>query len=411
MSKGAHSFRPLVQRLGGRALLTPVVAAIIAILSAATAIVAAHRNLFIDIAAYSAGLGAAAIVSTVIGGGTSLTYVTGDFDARLAVRAVRTKFIAPTLALTAIVVGAALHQQNQHLPLYSLVLGGLTIMLNQLGELEAASLQRQGRITTWTVIATGSRLVSLAAIFLGTRYSIAMTFGSFIFLLTLIAATRKDHEFRDPKPPLRMAMRRAYFPSHSLISVLEVVIVRLPFLIAPMLTSAAAAGAFAILLSATQSVSGLITSTLYSVMTMRGHRTDAQHASRPLRNMEMLVLASSVPVALIGAATTNAIIKIFNLSDIQSSDTIWLLLIVALPAVALNRAAQYRFLTQQRGDVAAYLLGSISISCVLVSLLSLWQRSVLTLSLGSLIPEGVGLMAFACYRMYRSGHQAVERVT
>jgi hypothetical protein len=371
-------------------LLSPLVQLVSAACTAGTAIVAARQSQFVDIAAYSAGLGIAAFLAVLIGGGTSLIYVTGDDADRQAVRAVRWRFIAPAMSLFAIGFSIAYSQLTPDLPLMSIVLGGATVILNNLTGLESASLQRHGKMGLWAAATVVSKALPLIAVMIGGRYSIAMTAGALLGLIMCAALAKSFAADRVKiQMPFRKVVQKAYRPSFGLIALLDVLMLRLPFVLAPTVTDASTAGAFSTLLSAQQSITALITTGLYTIMTIRGttlrRNFDLAHSGS-----ERFLVLSAVPVSVIGALFASQAVSLFHVETIDSATAMWGILMLAVAPIALNRAAQYRQLTHENPMAAIRLIGVICVIIVAVCLVAIPTHSVRLLASAILIGELAG---------------------
>ena len=385
-----------LERARNHVLLSPVVQVLSAACTAGTAILAARQAQLIDIAGYSSGLAITAFLSVLIGGGTSLIYVTGDDVDRQAVRSVRWRLIAPLMSLFAIGFSVVYHQLTPGLPLMSILLGAATVILTNLAGLEAASLQRHSRMAQWAVATVVSKALPLIAVAFGGRYSIAMTAGSLLALLACGALARSVTAFRiKTRLPFRTEMRKAYRPSLAFIALLDVLMLRLPFVLAPTITDASTAGAFSTMLSAQQSITALVTTGLYTIMTIRGTTARPEKSALADRGSERLLVFSAIPISIIGAAVAPQAVSLFHIGNIDGATAVWIVLMLAVAPIALNRAAQYRYLTYGRPVAAIRLISVICVIIVAVCLASIPAHNVRLLASAMLFGELAGAMYVA----------------
>lgn len=375
-------------------LIAPVTQVIAAISTALTALVAARQHQYADIGAYAAGVAICAVVSGLISGGTSLQFITGDADTRAAVRLVRRRFIAPTMALCAVMISLIYHVLVPHVHITGVLLGCATVTLSNLVGLETATLQKHGRMLAWSAVTVGSRLLSLGALALGAPYSLGMTAGAAAAMAGSWQLARGLEPGVATSRRFGNLLRTAYaHRSLGLIAWLDVAMLRLPFLVAPFVADVQTAGVFATLLSAQQSITGLLTSGLFTIMTVRGepHRRPAGSARLAHARSEVLLIAVAVPIAAAGIAFAPAATAAFGTST-GVSHFVWIALMIGVPLVCVNRAAQYRYLSLCQARRATVALLAICAGSVVASLVAGALRDIHLLGASVVLGELVGVL-------------------
>ena len=324
--------------------LSPFVALSNAVLTAIGVFVAAHNGMFADIAGYSAGVGVVAIAAVLACGGTTLSFVTGTAAVQGAVRHVRARVVSPVLIATS-VLAAVIYALTTGLTWHSVLLGGLTVTCTNLVEIESAELQRDERIVRWAVVLLGSRTIAISTIVLGAPFSLAMFLSA---VLTLSGAYLSVRGRRDPltkRSPLKESVRLAFQAQLVALTALDVFINRTPFILAPIVFSPAIAGALAVLLSAQQSATALVTSGLYTSMTIRAKNRAFEEVQGRMKSLEIRLIVISFVLAGCAIAATPLVIRIMNLVQFPWAAISWVLLAAAIPVVAINRTRQYTLLS------------------------------------------------------------------
>ena len=231
--------------------MSPVVQTLGAAFTAGTVVVASRQGQLAEIAAYSAGLGVSAFLGVVVGGGTPLVYATGGPEARQAVREVRWRAVAPALTVLAVLTAVVYVFVAPTLSFTAVLLGGLTVVLTNLAGLDATELQRNGKMALWGVSTLAGKLLPVLVVLVDGKYSVAVSAGAALTLvLNFVFARGLPRLTTDEKIPFKRVIRLSYRPSFIVISLLDVVLVRVAFVVAPLVATPVVAGAFATLLSA-----------------------------------------------------------------------------------------------------------------------------------------------------------------
>lgn len=337
---------------GRRVLLKPATAIISSALTFLILVLATRKGMFPDIAAYTAGASVGAIVSAVAGSGTSLAYVTGDADTQRAVRKVRFLFVVPMMLLGACGAGV-LYSSTTDLALLPVVLGGVTVVLNNMAELSSAALERKMKTPQMLVATIVSRSIGLAVLLSGGTFSSSMLLCSAIGCAILSAWSRADIPQTGVSPSFRQSLKVAYRPSLMGVSVLEIVIARAALLVIPFIVEADVAGAASSLISAQQSITAILGSAFYTMMAATaeggGRKQWMQTVSRRTMGLAML----SGPLA---ALAVPLVIRILGLESFSGAGLWWVLLSLAMPAVVANRRLQFELLGEGRRSTALQLL-------------------------------------------------------
>jgi len=377
---------------GNQAALSPVSAALSGGLTALAVAIAAHQNQFEQVAAYTAGMSAAAIAAVLVSGGSTLSYVSGDDLLRASVRRMRHAFTAPSLLLIS-VAACLIYSRAADLPWIAVLLGGLTVCLNNLAELPSADMQRGERIILMTVSLTIARLVAIIALVVGQGYPVAMTLSTALSLVFLSWLGRHARTQRVTHEGLGQSLMRAYNFRLLALSLVSVAILRVPFIVAPLVApTVAQAGAFTVLLSAQQSLLTFVTSGLYTIMAIRSKgRSDLQVADRMSR-LERSHVIGALLLSLGLVAATPVVTRVFNVESLPGASLWWIVIVLAIAPTVANRAAQYRFLSSLRESAAVLILAVILVAEAIFVGVSLLLGGLLPLACSVLLSESVGYL-------------------
>lgn len=371
-------------------LLSPIAQLSSALTTAATAIVAAQKEQFTDIASFSAGLGIAGVISVFVGAGTSFTYVSGTDAERYAVRYVRWRLVAPaTIALSAIGV-SVYFLVTFGLSWKALLLGAFAVTLNSLASIESATLQRYGRIGLLATITVASRSIPLLFVLLGVAYSVAMTASAFVLLVASALSARVFvSQISTNKEPVWTLARRAFRPAFVTIALLDILMLRTPTVIAPVLVAAPIAGVFATLVSSQQGVAALLTTGLFTILAARGpFQADAKANAH--KRSELVLVLSALPVTGAGLILTPQVLRLYNATHVSAARDVWILLVCSLIPLTYNRATQYKALALGQRAFALQLVGFIAVPTVIISLLAIPHANLKVLASATLIGEVSG---------------------
>lgn len=342
-----------------RVALKPVSAVAGSLLTMVVLVVATRQGQLPDIAGYTAGASMGALVSAVAGSGTSLAYVTGDSVTRRGVRRVRHIIVAPAMVAS---VGAAslAYGLTTELTLMPILFGGFAVVLNNLAELDSASIERKLQIWRLLIVTVASRSVGLAAVLGGVFFSGAMLLSSvtaYLLLRGLARAYTSEEKRSGGTPRLGASLKVAYDPSLVALSVAGIVIMRGPLIVAPFIMPAASAGALSALISAQQSLAAVLISGLYTIMAARA---EAGSTQRWMQKMGSVTVCASALLAGIGAFAAPIVVAILSLQEVLNAGRWWALLSLAILPYVHNRSIQYRLLGEGRRRNALLLLGVIA---------------------------------------------------
>jgi hypothetical protein len=339
--------------------------------------------------------------AVAFGGGTTLKYLTGDIHTRLAIRRVRLFLVAPGLIITSLAAGL-IYGATTDLVAVAVILGGITATGNNLSELESADLKREERIVLLLLTNIASRSLAVLILFAGGTFSVAMAcaaISGFAALRILTTSQRKME--RSETLSIWESIRKSYNRHLIAITLLDVVIMRVPFVVAPILASPQTAGAFAVLLSAQQGVGTLVTTGIQTVMAIRAKKPIKAVLIR-MRRLERQLVALSVAIAFVGAALTPIVVRFLNVETFPHVETWWLLLMAALPLMALNRATELWLLACDQELEAAKLLGIIALVILAYCGFTLWRLDIAEMGAFAVISESVGVAAVAVLWLRRS---------
>jgi hypothetical protein len=378
--------------IANHVLISPAVQVLGAVMTAGTAVLASRQHQLSDIAAYSAGVGITALLGVLVGGGTALVYVTGDDQDRAAVRLLRWRLLGPLMAGLTVLSAAIYTRVAPELAILGVALGGATVVITNLAGLDAAALQRERKMSWWGAASLFGRLLPLIMVAFEGRYSIAMTCGSAATLILNIAARRRLSGTPKPVPePFIRMVRRAYQPRFGLLALLDVILLRAPFIAGPLVAQSTVAGAFATLFSAQQSVTGLMTTGLFTIMTIRGADRGRESMGHH-RGTENFLVLGALPAALAAMVLTPVALWLFGLQYVSGSASIWLWLMLDVPLVVANRACQYRLLNEGRTQDALRLLAIICVGVGVNVGIATLVHSIVWLAAAPGIGEAAGLI-------------------
>jgi O-antigen/teichoic acid export membrane protein len=126
-----------------------------------------------QIAAYAIVVALLALVSIAAGGGSGLLYLSGTDDEREAVRSQRLLIVLPALILATIGIGFwyAPHGYGWS----AILLSGVVVLGNNLGELQYGDLSRQARFYESAVVGPASKIPAIVLIFMGVPLTVTLT--------------------------------------------------------------------------------------------------------------------------------------------------------------------------------------------------------------------------------------------
>ena len=373
-----------------RLLLKPVSVLATSGLTFLILLVATTKGQFADIAGYTAGASAAALVSAVVGSGTSLAFVTGDTSTQRAVRKVRYSVVAPALVLAA-VVSSALYGLVTELNAASVLAGGVTVAFNNLAELATAVLERKFETSKMLVASVLSRITGLVCVAFGVWFSVSMlVVGCLGFMLhQAFARGYLPKVSADDQPSVKRAMRLAYAPTLMSVGVLDTLSIRMVMIVGPLLMSAEAAGALSTLVSAQQILTSLTVSTFYTLMAVRSEKGALEGW---MRRADVMVVAAALMISTVGVLGGPLVIRMIGLGGFSPAQTWWTLLALAVLPYSLNRRRQFIALAEGRRTDAVRLLSVLCIGSAVGCMVAFALSAPVWLAGTSLIGEGGALL-------------------
>lgn len=344
-----------------RVALKPISAMAGSILTVLILVEATRRGQLPDIGGYTAGASIGALVSAVAGSGTSLAYLTGDATVQRGVRRVRHLVVAPAM-LVSVLAASFLYDFTTQLTLAPILLGGLSVVLNNLAELDSASLERRLE-TPKLLIASGvSRSIGFVSLIAGLSFSGAM-FVSSLSAYAMLRLFARPYTVTAGKPPrLGVSFKYAYAPSLMGLSVLGIVGTRAVLVVAPFFMSAEHSGALSSLVSAQQNVTAVLISALYTVMAAHSEAGSVQAWMHKVASRTTLLSGFVAVGAALGAPI---VVSILSLGAVPDAGLWWILLGLAVLPYVYNRKSQYAFLGGGERSKAVLLLG-VNAGCTLV---------------------------------------------
>lgn len=395
MSDGVFdAFRERVRRSltpARRTALKPVSSVVSSLLTLLILVEATRRGQLADIAAYTAGASIGAMVSAVAGSGTSLAYVTGDAVAQNGVRRVRHVFVAPVMLVAATAAGVV-YQATTSLNLIPVLIGGLAVVLNNLAELDSASLERKLETPKLLVAAILSRSVGFVALLVGAQFSSAMLICALAGYVFLRGFARAHTRTNLGSPGLRDSLRHAYAPSLMGVSLLGILVTRAALVLSPFLMSAEQAGALSTLISGQQAGTAVLTSGLYTLMAARSEAGSSMAWMRKVASRTLLV---SAIIAICAALSTPIVVSVLNLTAFPEASLWWAMLGLAVFPYVYNRKVQYAFLGEGRRTRALQILGMNAALTLIVCGVAIGAGWPTALAAASLVAEGGTASAFA----------------
>lgn len=320
-----------------KTFMSPVSMAISSSLSLAILLLATRLGSFTDIAAYSTGAAAVALIAAALSGGTTLAFVNGDNRLRSAVARLRIRFVAPAL-LIAGVSTAVLYNLFTHLSLAAVLAGAFSVCFNNLAELESSRLKRHlhtGSILVVTIVARGSGVL----IVLTGSFSLAMVSSSALSFIGLLLCARKyTPEKGVSTGSFFDSAKLAYSPFYVSVAVLDTLVMRAPFLLVGLHVFSGEVDSMSSLFSAQQGVTAILIATVFTTMSVRGR---TQVSSRWMGDVDRVTILGAVIVACLGALFSDSLVGILGLS-LERESTWFALLSLGIIPYVLNRVNQYR---------------------------------------------------------------------
>ncbi|WP_211565913.1 hypothetical protein [Micromonospora halophytica] len=311
-------------------------------LNAAILAVSARSGQTGEIAAYTVMTAALAWVCVIVVGGSSLLYVSGTEAERDAVRSQRILIAVPAMVLAT--GGVAITYTTRGYDAGALVMVAVVAIANSFFELQSGDLVRQMRFLAGAVAVSASRLVALAFVVAGTRFTTALAVVSVVQFVVLEMLLCRGAGARRPlwaALSLRAAvatfrMNRQLFVYNTA----EVFTGRAAGLALSLVAPAAVVGCFGALYSVYQAIVAVLYSGLRVPMVIRTRRRHglSGHSGHPGRESETISVAAATLLAaglIVAAPWITTRLLLLPLPGAA----LWLqLLALALPFLTMNRA-------------------------------------------------------------------------
>jgi hypothetical protein len=230
----------------------------------------------------------------------------------------------------------------------------------------------------------------------GVAFSMAMVVSAVVTCCGLALAVRSTgvgDTFPAERGSLLTSMYATYQRSLVGTALLDVLIMRLPYLIAAAIASPAGAGAFAALLGTQQALGSVVTTGHVTVMAARSQNLTSAEEVIARRNERFLAAASWI-IAAAGIVATPLVLRLLAITDIPGAAWWWIALACALPVLGRNRARQYRLM---------------AVSSVVVGAVAVVEGSLTVLAHGSIIGEAAAIVALAVAAAVRNGSAQSSR--
>lgn len=335
----------------GQAWLAPVTPMVNAGSQVFMLALATRQDQWTDIASYMLGASIAALVAVVTSGGTTFRYLTASTSDKQRIKFARLYVSTPALLLVAISFACAAGQSD-NVALPATILGVGTVAVTTVGEMPTADLQRQGQLATLTASITASKGLGILLLITETiSFAWAMSLSAFVHVLIVavladvrqfsVRSTANNPFAKDGRVFSRDLFQIAFFMRLTL---------RLPYLVIPYaVNDAAAAGALIALLSSTQGVIAIFTSSLYTVMALR---TSQQGRSSQADALERLLHYGALFAGICLLVFPPLLLVPLGLPA-SSPYSLWTVaLALAIPAVVLNRELHFRLMSRDRQEEA-----------------------------------------------------------
>ena len=325
---------------------------------------AARRGEIAEIAAYTAISALLAVVAVMVGGGSStMLYVSGTEEERVAIRSQRVMVVLPALALTALV--AIFVYRRLDYSILALVATALVFMCNSFGELPLAQLYRDLRFIRIPVPVVLSKTVTLATFLLGAPLTTALLVGavSNIVVIELLTGKHSTLSALRHSAPTVAAARRAFRSGRALYaySLAELYALKAPSVGLSLVIPVPVMGAFGAVAVVYQALLTVFQSGLYMVLSLRSrNRSEQDTASARRHHAETLSLFTGVLCALIifvvAARLTTSVLRL-NMPEAAT----WLRLFGAtVPFVLINRIIAMRAIADGQSAKAARIIVSLA---------------------------------------------------
>lgn len=373
-----------------RSSLPLVVALSGAIASALSLWGASHKGLFNEVAGFGAGMAAGSIASSIVAGGMSLAFTTGDDYDRSVIYHARKGFVMPALVATAVVASLS-YGVTTSIPPAAVFCGGLTVAANIYSELDAVLLQRHGRVTLWATLTCISRLLAPALVMVTSSYAVPLVTTSLALALSVKVSTSRLRPPSFDGSPVS-ALHHAYSGELAVYTIADTLALRAPLLVAPLALEGITAGKAATLISSQQTVLGVTASALYASMALQsGAAADSSpHVMKSQRKFDKMLISLSALSAVCGVVLIPAFPIVLDIPSDYAFSAFWTALCLAIPVGTLVRYKQYGSISM--GNRAIATKSAVCSACVaaaicLISLTTENSTALITLGICAILSE------------------------
>ena len=373
------------------ALLQPIGMGIGAAASFLIVVLALRDQQFESLAAYGAGVAVAAMVSALIGGGTTLAFTTGEVDRQRAVRGVRNRLVVPAVAASSVIAAAAYGLTTQ-LSFWALIAGGAATLANVASELDASYMRRKLRTVGLFFADVLSRFAGLYLVFVGAEYAYAMLACAIIRCTFLFALSCDDPSRKRRKRFTWMEARRAYEVKLTGLSIAYIFCDRVGAAIVPVMAPPPVAGGYVAVVGMQQNISGVLMSGIQTILAVRSEGRIDLKWTGSIEKIIMVLAAVTSAILVVGSDT---FMKILGLSVQSVPNHYWNQLVVLLPLALMSRTLDFRAIAAARQYIAVASRIAATM-CVLVGAsLSLALHSVAVLGWSLVVAELVAILTWA----------------
>lgn len=311
------------------------------LLNAVLIALAARRDEYSEIAAFTVMTAVLAVVAVAAGGGSGLLYISGTEAERSAVRSQRALAVQPALWLAAGLVTLFYGVRGYSWP--ALVAAALVFCGNNIAELSLAQLNRDRRFVRCALPTCLSKTGAILAFVGGAPLTVALLVGTVLNLILLETLAGSSSALRTvwrDRPSLATA-RRGYASSGPLttFTLLELWALRAPSIGLSLVVPVNVMGNFGAVASAYQALLSVFQSGLLMLLSLRSrrrHGLEEEHAPSA-RGTEILSLVtgllSTVTLVVVAPVLTGVVLQL----DSAEAATWLRILALAVPFYLLNR--------------------------------------------------------------------------
>jgi O-antigen/teichoic acid export membrane protein len=379
-------------------------------LSAVVLLLSARFGQIEEIAAYTVMTAVLAFVSIGVAGGTTLLYVSGTEEQRLAVRSQRLIVVFPCLVAGALAAGLFYGHRGYAVP--ALAASAVVVVGNNLAELHYGDLTRSMRVSGSAVAVCLSKLSALGLLLIGLPLTFALAAASGIQLAVLQWLLR-DSSWLGPRSLSGISVRRAWAGSRANgwlmgYSLAELFNGRAATVVLSLVASPKLMGSFGAVVSVGQAIGTVFYSTLQVPMAARvRNRHGLSTGSAAHREIEIATVLGSVVVGVLVVLSAPWLTQdVLNLPVADAAD--WLCVFgLALPFTTANRALTLTAIGEGNYRLAARI--SLTIAGILAAGLALgvplWAAmgaAVATLCAEALTTVVVGVRQLRAVRRSRT---------